>query len=73
MHVNVTLLRAKLVERGFTHEQFAELIGMDRSTLSRKLSGGGLGFLVGEVHKIVKVLNLTGTEATAIFFAQEVA
>lgn len=73
MHVNVTLIRAKLVECELTHEQFAELIGMDKSTLSRKLSGGGLGFLIGEVHKIIEVLNLNGREASAIFFAQEVA
>lgn len=73
MHVNVALLRAKLVEIGLTHEQLAEFIGMDRSTLSRKLSGGGLGFLVGEVHRIIKVLHLTGAEAAAIFFADEVA
>ena len=71
--VNVNLLKAKLVERGLNFTNLAEMIGIDRATLYRKLKDNGAGLLIGEVNSIVRALKLTVTEATEIFFTQSVA
>ena len=71
--VNVNLLKAKLVERGLNFTNLAEMIGIDRTTLYRKLKDNGAGLLIGEVNSIVRALKLTVTEATEIFFTQSVA
>lgn len=70
---NVNKLRGKTVERGYTIEKLAKEIGMDRSTLYRKLSSEGESFSIREADTIVRVLNLTKDEAIAIFFSQFVA
>lgn len=71
--VNVNKLRGKIVENGLSVEEVADKIGIDRSTLYRRLNSGGEGFLIKEADAIVKILHLTSNEATAIFFAQCVA
>ena len=71
--VNVNLLKAKLVERGLNLTNLAEMIGIDRATMYRKLKNNGAGLLIGEVNEIVKALKLTVKEATEIFFTQCVA
>jgi DNA-binding phage protein len=71
--VNVNLLKAKLVERGLNLTKLAEMIGIDRATLYRKLKDNGAGLLIGEANAIVRALNLTAKEATEIFFTQCVA
>lgn len=38
MSTNMNLLRGKLKERGVTQQELAQKIGMDSSTLSRKLA-----------------------------------
>lgn len=71
--VNVNKLKGKIVENGLTVEKLAEQIGMDRSTLYRKLNNAGETFTIREANFICRVLNLTGTEATSIFFSNYVA
>ena len=71
--VNVLLLKGKVIEKGFTLEKIAEKIGIDRSTLSRKLSNSGEDFTIKQADSIVNILKLTPNEATAIFFSQFVA
>lgn len=70
---NVNKLRGKTVEHGYTIEKLAKEIGMDRSTLYRKLSSEGESFSIREADTIVRVLNLSKDEAVAIFFSQFVA
>ncbi len=67
MSTNMNLLRGKLKERGVTQEELANKIGMDTSTLSRKLASEGLKFTVGEMHNIAAALNLTTNECKSIF------
>ena len=50
MSTNMNLLRGKLKERSMTQQELAHKIGMDSSTLSRKLASDGLKFTVGEMH-----------------------
>ena len=71
--VNVPMLKGKVVEKGFTLEKVAEKIGIDRSTMSRKLSNSGEDFTIKQADALVNLLELTSSEATAIFFNQFVA
>ena len=71
--VNVNKLRGKIVEQGITVEKLASQIGIDRSTLYRKMNNEGESFTIKEANLICKALNLNGQEATAIFFSQYVA
>ena len=66
MNVDVAKLRGKIVEKGFTVETLATAIGIDRSTLYRKLDAIEK-FTIGEARKIKEVLGLTNAEATQIF------
>ncbi|TAH62235.1 MAG: XRE family transcriptional regulator [Gottschalkiaceae bacterium] len=71
--VNVNKLKGKIVEKELTIEKLAERIGLDRSTLYRKISNDGETFTIREANLICNELGLTGKEATAIFFSQFVA
>lgn len=71
--VNVPMLKGKVIEKGYTLEKVAENIGIDRSTMSRKLGNSGEDFTIKQADDIVSLLGLTPTEATSIFFSQFVA
>lgn len=71
--MNVLMLKGKVIEKGYTLEKLAERLGIDRSTMSRKLSNSGEDFTIKQADDIVSCLELTPTEATAIFFSQFVA
>lgn len=66
--MNIPKLRGKMVEMGFSVESLAAEMGIDKSTLYRKLDNGEK-FTVGEAQKIKNALDLTNDEANAIFFA----
>ncbi len=72
METNMNFLKGKIIEKGYTQETFAKAIGMNDSTLSRRLKSSG-SFTIEEVNKIINELGLTGSEALAIFFASLVA
>lgn len=63
---NTNKLRAKLVERGINVETLADLIGVDRSSMYRKLNNFEK-ITIGEAQKIKEVLGLTDGEAIDIF------
>lgn len=67
MHTNMDKLRGKMAEKKITQEELAEKIGIDPSTFYRKMKTEGTSFTVGQMHKIVDVLDLSYTEAAAIF------
>lgn len=67
MSTDMNLLRGKLKERCMTQQELAKKIGVDSSTISRKLASDGLKFTVGEVHKIAEVLELSASECKDIF------
>lgn len=71
--VNVLMLKGKIIEKGFTLEKVAENIGIDRSTMSRKLGNAGEDFTIKQADDIVTLLGLTPIEATSIFFSQFIA
>lgn len=71
--VNIDKLRGKIVENRLTVETLADEVGVDRSTLYRRINGGGGSFTIDEASKIAKALKLTADEVNSIFFAQYVA
>ncbi len=71
--ININKLKGKIVERGMNISILANEIGIDRSTLYRKIKNNGDDISIKEANLIVKVLNLTIDEANAIFFNQIVA
>lgn len=71
--VNINKLRGAIAENATNVEKLADQIGVDSSTLYRKMSGDGGKFTIKEADLISKALQLTADQATAIFFAQFVA
>ena len=71
--VNVDKLRGKMVECRMTVESLSSVVGINTSTLYRRLNGGGGGFTIEEADKIASALQLTSDELNRIFFAQYVA
>lgn len=71
--VNINKLKGKIVENGLTIERLAKKIGLDRSTLYRKINNDGETFTIREANLICSALELSGQEATEIFFSQYVA
>ena len=71
--VNVNKLKGKIVECGMNVETLADTIGMDKSTLYRKINSNGCNFTIREADLISKALNLAYSEVNAIFFSQYVA
>lgn len=70
--MNVGKLKGKMVELGINVETLAEMIGVDRSSLYRKLNNSGK-VTIGEAKRIKEALALTDAEAISIFFASNVA
>lgn len=71
--VNINKLKGKIVECGMSVEILAEKIGVNKSTLYRKLSSTDDVFTIREADLIAKELKLTYSEINAIFFSQIVA
>ncbi len=73
MFVNVNKLHGKLKELELSVEDVALKMGIDRSTLYRKLANSGAGLNVRDAQKLFEILHLTEREALDIFFAHRVA
>lgn len=71
--VNVNKLKGKIVERELNVGKLAEMVGINRSTLYRKMSNHGEDFTIKEAILISKELQLTEHEAVEIFFTNYVA
>ena len=67
MCTNMEILRGKMTELKLSPEAMAKEIGVDASTFYRKIKTDGINFTVGQMHKIVEVLNLSREEAASIF------
>lgn len=71
--LNINKLKGKIVERGMNVGDLAELLGVNKSTVYRKLQNEGQTLTIAQVDAIANVLELTGEEVNAIFFSQYVA
>lgn len=57
--MNTRLIREKVKSKGLSLEELANDIGIDRSTLYRKLQDDGETFKVSEMKLLISVLELT--------------
>ena len=64
--MDLNKLKGKIVEKGWNVEKLAEHIGVERSSMYRKLSNFEK-ITIGEAKKITIALNLTNEEASSIF------
>jgi len=71
--VNINKLKGKIVENGLTIGELAKEIGLDKSTLYRRLNNDGETFTIREANLICSVLGLTSKEVTEIFFGNHIA
>lgn len=71
--VNTNKLRGKIVECGLNISELAELIGIDKATLYRKINANGQTLTIKEADIISKELKLSKEEVNDIFFSQYVA
>ena len=67
MTANINKLKGKIAERGMTQISLSNALQMSPSTLHRKIKSGGLGFSIGEIHRLAEILHLTQTETDEIF------
>lgn len=66
--MKINKLKAKIVEKGMNVEALADAIGIDRSSLYRKLNNFEK-ITIGEAMKIKETLGMTEAEASDIFLA----
>lgn len=66
--MKVNKLKGKIVENGMSYPQFAAAIGMNYSTLNRKLKNPER-ITVGDAAKMKVALNLSNEDACDIFLA----
>jgi putative cro-like protein len=71
--MNVNKLKGKIVENGLNVSQLASSIGIDKTTLYRKLTSNGDTLTISEAEKIARTLNLSMEDVNAIFFTDFVA
>ena len=65
---NRNLFRAKVVAMGMTLEEVARRMGINPSTLDRKMSGNS-DITRSEIQSLRKMLTMTADECDSIFFA----
>lgn len=64
--MDLNKLKGKIVEKGWNVEKLAEHIGVDRSSMYRKLNNFEK-ITIGEAKKITSALELSNEDATFIF------
>ena len=62
------ILRSKMVEKGITATALANMIGMSKTALSKRINGN-VPFRDKEIRSIKQALNLTSQDLVLIFFA----
>lgn len=69
--VDIEELRRVLKSKGIQLDDLAVILGIDRSTLYRRIKENNLRIV--DMHRIVEACSLTNEEACRIFLAQRVA
>ena len=69
MKTDIDSLKKTMEERGINISDLAKKIGVDASTLYRKLSAGGEKFTIGEVHRMMEAIPLSRDDANRIFLS----
>jgi len=70
--INIPKIKGRMIEKNFTQEKLSTVMGIDRSTLNRKLNNvEGENLTVKEATQISKILEITMPEE--YFFCETVA
>ncbi len=70
MGIDVKKLKEMIAEKNTTLEAVAGILGIDRTTLYRKLRTNANGLTVNEARRISSFLRLSVGESMAIFWGQ---
>ena len=68
--MDLNKLKGKIVERGWNVEKLAESIGVERSSMYRKLNNFEK-ITIGEAKRIATALNLSNEDASYIFLGTQ--
>lgn len=71
--IDINKFRAIIIEKKSSIEEVSFILGVNKSTIYRKLQQNGETFTLKEVNVLVKLLNLTDNEIINIFFASNIA
>ena len=63
-------IKQKIIEQNTTQEALATAMGIDRSTLYRKLKGGVSSLTLGETKIIFEYLNFSNEERSVFLLGQ---
>ena len=66
--MQVKILKERIKASGLSIEKISAMIGIDASTMYRKIQKGGDGFTIKETNELAEVLNLSSEDALDIFF-----
>lgn len=66
--MNILKLKGRIVENGLNNSTFAKKINLPVATFYRRLENEGKDFTIGEIERIVDVLNLSSQDAIDIFY-----
>lgn len=70
--INVNKIKARMVELGYTQEKLANEMGVDKSTINRKINySDGSKLTVLEAYKLVEILSIENP--TDYFFTSKLA
>ncbi|WP_277287672.1 XRE family transcriptional regulator [Veillonella montpellierensis] len=67
--MDIDELKRLIFNRGFNIVSFSDAVGIDRSTLYRRLADSGSTFTIEEIKRIKEVLNINDEKATQIFLS----
>lgn len=73
LNIKIDRLKGLMVEHHITHESLSIALGINRSTLARKLKSGGGKFTITEISKMQSFIPLTNEEVIDIFLTEKVA
>lgn len=71
LKINIDRLRGLLVERHVTHDALSTALGINRSTLYRKMGEGGNKFTAEEIYKMRDFIPLSDEEVIEIFLSRK--
>lgn len=71
--VNINKLKGKMVEKECSVEKMSKVLGVNPSTLYRKLNTNGDNFTLKEARDMARTLEMSYEEVNDIFFANFVA
>ena len=71
--MNIKVFKNFLTEKNIKIPELAESMGINRSTLYRKIQKDGEAFSIREMNQIIEITGMNKSEAAEIFFNEKLA